>query len=79
MPDEMVPRITDEMRRELAESETLTEELFDLAGIFGANVTNNDPRVQDGVPLYHVADFIGLVKEAFLRHGWTPPERGRDV
>lgn len=54
-------------------NEDLLEALFDIAGKYDANVTNNEPRMQDGEYLYHVGEFIADVKIAFMKAGWIPP------
>lgn len=70
---EWVPKFEDneEGRKFLAESESLTEELFDLADYFRIPVTNNIPWYEGldrSKPVYHVGDFIEAVLTAVFRH-----------
>lgn len=57
-----------EVDEAIASADTLTEALFEIAEKYGANVTNNEPRWQDGVYLREVGDFIGDVIQAVRRH-----------
>lgn len=72
------PLVGDGARTYMAGSENLTEALFEITDLFRVPVTNNIPWFEDGDidrPIYHVSEFIELVEEAFVRHGWTPPQR----
>lgn len=51
----------------IADSESIQEALAAIADKYGANVTNNEPRWQDGVYLRHLGDFFGDVMDAFSR------------
>jgi hypothetical protein len=55
----------------IATSEDLTEALFLLADKYGARVTNNNERWQDGEYLRHVGDFIGEIKTQVAK--FAPP------
>lgn len=52
----------------IAEATSFEGALFEIAEKYGANVTNNMPRWQDGVFLREVGDFIGDIKEAAEKH-----------
>lgn len=52
----------------IAEAECFEEALFDIAEKYGANVTNNMQRWQDGVFLREVGGFIGDIKTAAAKH-----------
>lgn len=51
----------------IADSESIQEALAAIADKYGADVTNNEPRWQDGVYLRHLGDFMGDVLDAFKR------------
>lgn len=42
--------------------------MFEIAEKYGANVTNNMDRWQDGVFLRHIAEFIEDTETAALKH-----------
>lgn len=75
-PRDRVPSLGDGALEFLMESETLEEALFATADLFRVPVTNNIPWFEDqnpDKPVYHVGDYIGVIRELFLHHGWTPP------
>lgn len=63
-----------EINASIAEEETVAGALFEIAEKYGADVTNNLPRWQDGVFLREVGEFIGDVMTAFQQRGWVPVE-----
>lgn len=60
-----------EINEAIAASESLVEALFEIAEKYGADVTNNLPRWQNGVYLREVAEFIEDVQTQVDRHGTT--------
>lgn len=66
-----IPFITDKAKEYLAQSESLSSELFDVAGLFRTPVTNNTPWFDHGdpnQPIYEVGEFIRFVIDAMKRH-----------
>jgi len=51
----------------IQDSESIQEALMTIADKYGADVTNNEPRWQDGVYLRHLGDFMQDVLEAVNR------------
>ena len=52
----------------IAEADSFEDALFEIAEKYGAKVTNNMPRWQNGVFLREVGEFIGDVKDAATKH-----------
>lgn len=52
----------------IEEAECFADAMFEIAEKYGANVTNNMDRWQDGVFVRHVGEFIGDTKTAALKH-----------
>ncbi|QIP39747.1 hypothetical protein G9444_2503 [Rhodococcus erythropolis] len=57
-----------EINEAIDESECFADAMFEIAEKYGANVTNNMDRWQDGVFLRHIAEFIEDVETAALKH-----------
>jgi len=57
-----------EINEAIDESECFADAMFEIAEKYGANVTNNMDRWQDGVFLRHIAEFIEDVGTAALKH-----------
>lgn len=71
------PSVSDHAKKFILEAENVEEALFDLCSLFRIPVTNNTSWFEDGdinKPVYHVGEFVELVKDCFLHAGWTPPE-----
>jgi hypothetical protein len=62
-----------EIDAEITNSDSLGEALASIADKYGADVTGNEPRLQDGVWLRHVGDFIGEIFTAVADHAPTDP------
>lgn len=57
-----------EINEAIDESECFADAMFEIAEKYGANVTNNMDRWQDGVFLRHIAEFTEDVETAALKH-----------
>lgn len=57
-----------EINEAIDESECFADAMFEIAEKYGANVTNNMDRWQDGVFLRHIAEFIEDTETAALKH-----------
>lgn len=57
-----------EINATIAEEDSFAGALFEIAEKYGANVTNNEPRWQNGVFLREVGDFIADVLDAAQHH-----------
>lgn len=57
-----------EVNEAIAAETSLEGALFEIADKYGANVTNNMPRWQNGVFLREASEFIGDVKAAAEKH-----------
>lgn len=69
-PADVVPRITDEQRRQVADAETLTAALWELSEIYRVPLTNNVPFFDNGdpaAPVFHVGDWIQDLIDVFAR------------
>lgn len=77
VPSERVPRIPPEAAKGFPGSESLIEALWFAAEVFRVPLTNNIPRFEQDdpdQPIYHVGDFIEVVRASFIQAGWRPPE-----
>lgn len=63
-----------EVNETIASETSFEGALFEIASKYGANVTSNMPRWQDGVFLREIGEFIGDVKDAAAKH--LPPAAG---
>lgn len=66
-PKETWPDDT-EINAEIAGADSFAVALFEIAEKYGANVTNNYPRWQNGVFIREVGDFIGDITTAAQKH-----------
>lgn len=53
--------------------------LWELTEVYDVPLTNNYPRAADGRNLRMVFDCLGDIREAFVRAGWRPETKPRDL
>lgn len=61
------PMLSKEGKAAILNAESLDEALFDLANLFRVPVTNNIPWLENGEPIYEVAEFMDLVAEVCMK------------